>query len=163
MTLIFFYFRLPFMAEILSIRRKTINVIQSINQSSISEGQHSRGGYVSFYRGFYLFTLHWLKSLSKSRAWRCSWRKIVIVYQPIRAIFSIFDLSWVKIQFFLSSSTQNIFFYAIRKLVPFDASEINQLDAQLLVSTFVKSLWLIDWIVFYAVSVIVLRYNITIP
>ena len=158
MTLIFFYFRLPFMAEILSTRRKTLNVIQSINQSSISKGQRSRGGYVSFYRGCYLFTLHWLKSLSKSRAWRCLWRKIVIVCQPIRAIFSIFDTSLVNIQFSLSFPTQNIFFYAIRDslwLVPFDASGINQLDAQLLVMTFVKRLWLIEWIVFYAVSAIV--------
>ena len=44
----------------------------------------------------YLYTIPWQKSLSKSRAWRCSWSKIVIVWQPIWTIFSIW-VQWMYI------------------------------------------------------------------
>ena len=43
-----------------------------------------------------LYTIPWLKSLSKSRTWRCLWCKIVIFCQTIRMIFSI-RVQWISI------------------------------------------------------------------
>ena len=34
----------------------------------------------------YLYTVPWQKSVTKSRDWRCSWRKFVFVCQPMRTI-----------------------------------------------------------------------------
>ena len=78
---------------------------------------------------WYHYTIPWQKWISESRAWRCSWRKSVIVCQPIRTIS-------VNIQF-------SLFIYAMRDclwLVPYDACGTNQIEAQLLVATFVKGL-----------------------
>ena len=85
------------------------------------------------------------QSLVKSRyrkAWlkEASWRKIVIVCQHIRTIFSIW-VQWIyNFQFPLQRTTC---FYAMRDrqwLVPYDACGTNQLEAQLLAATFVKGL-----------------------
>ena len=88
----------------------------------------------------YIVPLHNL--LSKSRAWRCSWCKIVIVCQPIRRIFSI------RVQrthnYHLPFQRGTCFAYAMRDrllLVPYDASDTNQIKARLLVDTFVKELF----------------------
>ena len=61
----------------------------------------------------YLYTILWQKSLSNGRLWRCSWRKIVIVCQPIRTIISI----WVDIQLSLSISTKKMVFFTQWEIV----------------------------------------------
>ena len=92
----------------------------------------------------YLYTIPWQKSLSKCQAWRCLWRKIFIVCQPIRTIFSIL-VQWIyNFHFPFQRKT---FFYAMRDrlwLVPYDATDISTFS-----SDFCQG--------------IVWRYDITIP
>ena len=74
-------------------------------------------------------------SLSKSRAWRCLWRKIVIVCQPIRTIFS-YEFGMYKFHF---PFQRRIWFFTQLKMVC-DWFYMISVEAQRLVATFVKVL-----------------------
>ena len=76
--------------------------VQKLDQTTFK----SHGSLISYFN-----TIPWQKSLTKSRAWRCLWRRKVIVCQPIKTIFSI-RVQWIIFTFHIS--TTKIFVYTMR-------------------------------------------------
>ena len=97
-------------------------------------------GWYHLHKSRYSDIVHQHNPLTKGRAWRCSWRKIVIVFQPtIRTIFSIW-VQWIY-NFHFSFQRRTCLFYSMIDrlwLVPYDAYGTDQLEAQLLVATCVE-------------------------
>ena len=99
----------------------------------------------SKYCDIVLYIIIWQKSLSKNQAWRCSWRKIVIVCQPIKTIFSI----WVQWMYNFHFPFQQKTFFFTQWEIACDWFHMMPLTVQLLECDFCQG--------------IVWRYDITVP